>query len=337
MRAVFPVTTILACILHASSARAVGSAWTEGATARIVHERDVVVFDPEAQTEHLIVQVRFQSDAKVHALIVPMPSAPLADRGYAVEDEILFGRLESIVRYEDPALIPDAPEMAMLAQSNARTAQGTVMPDASALTDWLKLEKFSERAALTQWLARYTKRGWALNAVRLADDDAATPLRIVQSPALRFSFHATAAVLPYTESPPEHAGSVKGHSLDVWVVAPTPVDLVQADPASGRVTFGGLERRSATRVSGLELDAAVGKLGPFDPRMHEQWVVTRFSERGNGPRAAMDDLTVVLARAPGAYAEAAKHGHKRAWIALVLGLMAAVAFAFYSQREKNSR
>jgi hypothetical protein len=337
MRIVLSVMTILACILHASSARALGSAWSEAATARIVYERDVVVFDPEAQIEHLIVQVRFQSDAKVHALIVPMPAAPLADRGYAVEDEILFGRLESIVRYDDPGLIPDAPEMEMLAQSSARTAQGTVMPDASALSDWLKLEKFTERPALTQWVARYTKSKWALNAVRLSDDDHTTPVRVVQSPALRFSFHAAAAVLPYTEAPPEQMGTVKGHALDVWVVAPTPVDLVQADPVSGRVTFGGLERRSATRVSGVDLEASVGKLGPFDPRGHDQWVVTRFTERGKGPRAAVDDLSVVTARAIGAHAQRPKRGGLRAWMALALGLIAATLFAFYTQREKNSR
>src|SRR2546430_7912279 len=115
MRTAFGGLAIAACMLHASffegTAHAVGSVWSENANARIVHERDIVLFDPEAQTEHLVVQVRFQTDAKEHAVIVPMPSAPLADRGYGIEDEIVFGRLESLVRHDDPKFIPDAPEM----------------------------------------------------------------------------------------------------------------------------------------------------------------------------------------------------------------------------------
>ncbi len=109
------------------------------------------------------------------------------------------------------------------------------------------------------------------------------------------------------------------------------------DPVSGRVTFGGLERRSSTRVSGVDLEAAVGKLGSFDPRAHDQWVVTRFTERGKGPRAATFDLAVVTARAVGEHAPAPHHGRRRAWIALVLGLIAVVLFALYAQREKTSR
>ena len=322
------------CILHASgSALAYGSAWADGASARIVHERDILLFDPDAHTEHLIVQVRFQSDAKVHALIVPMP-APLADRGYAIEDEIVFFRLEAIVRYDDPSLIPDAPESEILAQSNARTAQNTAMPDASALGNWLKLEKLMAPSSLTPWLERYTKRGWALNAVRLADDDATSPTRIVQSPALRFAFPATTAVLPYTESPPEGSGTVKGHSLDVWIVAPTPVDLVQSDPKSGRMTFGDMSRRSSTRLSGAELEAAVGRLGSFDPKSHAQWVLTRFTERSKGPRTAIDDLTVVTARPVGAPSKSDEHGHKRAWLLLVLGLVAVIGYALQSERQR---
>jgi hypothetical protein len=217
--------------------------------------------------------------------------------------------------------IPDAPESQMLAQSNARTATGTVMPDASALGEWLKLEKLGERASLTQWLSRYTKRGWAINAVKLTDDDATAPSRIMQSPALRFSFPATTAVLPYTESPGE-AGSVKGHSLDVWVVAPTPVDI-------------GIERRSSTRLSSAELEAAIGRLGSFDPKSHPQWVLSRFTERGKGPRTAQNDLTVVTARAFGAssYSPHGGNGKKKGWLALALGLIAVVAIVLWSQRK----
>lgn len=332
--AVFLQALLLASLFE-NAAHAFGSTWADGTSARIVHERDIILFDPDTKTEHLIVQVRFQTDAKVNALIVPMPTAPLADGGYGVEDEIVFFRLESIVRYDDPKFIPDAPESEMLAQSNARTAQATVLHDASALGDWLKVEKLRERASLTQWLSRYSKRGsatgWALNAVKLTDDDATSPSRIMQSPALRFSFPADKAVLPYTEAPPQQSGSVKGNSLDVWVVAPTPVDLVQSDP-SGRMTFGGVERRSSTRVSSAELEGAVGRLGSFDPKSRPQWILSRFTERGKGPRAAIDDLSVVEARPFGA-PSTEKHKSKKAWLALALGLTAAIAFALWSQRK----
>ena len=324
---------LLFASLIESAAHAFGSTWADGTSARIVHERDIILFDPDTKTEHLVVQVRFQTDAKVNALIVPMPAAPLADHGYGVEDEIVFFRLESIVRYDDPKFIPDAPESEMLAQANARTAQSTVIPDPSALGDWLKLEKLRERASLTQWLSRYSKRGWALNGVKLTDDDSSSPTRIMQSPALRFSFPAEQAILPYTESPPQQSGSVKGNSLDVWVVAPTPVDLVQADPTSGRMTFGGVERRSSTRVSSAELEGAVGRLGSFDPKSRPQWIVSRFTERGKGPRAAVDDLSVVEARPFGESSSTSKHKVKKAWLVLALGLAAAIAFALWSQRK----
>jgi hypothetical protein len=314
------------------AAYAVGSAWSEKANARIVHERDVVLFDEAAGIEHLVVQVRFQTDAKEHGLIVPMPSAPLADRGYAIEDEILFGRLESLVRYDDPKFIPDYPEMEMLAQTTARTAQGTVMPDASALADWLKLEKFPGRPALTKWLSSYTKQGFALNAVRLADDDATTPTRIMQSPPLRFSFKTKSAYLPYAESP-EGAGSIKGHALDVWVVEPTPTEL---QIASTGKPVKALERRSTTRVSSADLEAAIGKLGTFDPRSSPSWVITRYTERGTGPRVATDDLMLVRGKTFSPRSSSPPpNGGRKAWIALVLGLAAAIAFAYQSSREKK--
>lgn len=333
MRARFALLGIGMCMLPVD-AHAFGSAWAEGTGARIVHERDIILFDPDAKTEHLVAQVRFQTDAKVNALIVPMPAAPLADRGYGVEDEIVFFRLESVVHYDDPMFIPDAPESSMLAQSSARTAQGTVMSDASALGDWLKLEKLRQPASLEPWLARYTKRGWAINAVKLTDDDAATAggvtvSRIMQSPALRFSFPATSAVLPFTESPAE-VSTVKGYSLDVWVVAPTPVDLALSE--SGRATSG-IERRSSTRLSGADLEAAVGHLGSFDPKSRPDWVLSRFTARGKAPRAAQDDLSVVSAKAFGASKSTPKHGSKKAWLALLLGLIAVVAYVLWSQRD----
>jgi hypothetical protein len=323
-------------MLHVSlfegAAYAVGSAWSDKSSARIVHERDAVFFDEAAGIEHLVVQVRFQTNAKEHGLIVPMPSAPLADRGYAIEDEILFGRLESLVRYDDPKFIPDYPEMEMLAQTTARTAQGTVMPDASALGDWLKLEKFPERPALTQWLSRYTKQGFALNAVRLADDDATAPTRIMQSPPLRFSFRTTAPYVPYTESP-EGAGSIKGHSLDVWIVEPTPTEVQTA--GTGKPVKA-LERRSTTRVSSADLAAAIGTIGAFDPRSSATWVITRYTERGTGPRAATDDLLLVHAKPFSPRSSSPpQHGNRKAWLALVLGLAAAIAFAYQSARDKK--
>lgn len=320
------VLVIAACMLHTSAAYAVGSTWSEKANARIVHERQIVFFDPDQHTEHLVVQVRFQTDAKDHAVIVPMPAPTMADRGYGIEDEIVFARLESLVRYDDPKNIPDAPDSTMLPQTTARTAQGTVLPDASALDDWLKLEKLPERPSLTQWGASYVKSGWALNAVRISDDDSTTPTRIMQSPPLRFSFPSQNAYIPYRESPPEKSGSVKGHSLDVWVVTPRPATV----PALA------LERRSTTRISSADLEASIGKIGSFDPRSRSEWIITRFAERGTGPRVATDDLAVVQAGPiGGSDAPAPKHGHRKGWLLLVLGLAAAIGFAIQSQQDKK--
>jgi hypothetical protein len=318
----------IACTFHVSSALAAGSAWSVDGYARIVHERDVVLFDGE--TEQLVVQVRFQSDARAQALLVPLPSKPLAENGFGLHDDLVFARIESLVRYDDPALIPDAGETETIAQSTSRTARGALV---TALGDWLQSEDLGARGPLLTWAKRTAK---TIYAVKLADDDPPEPSRIVQSPALRFSFATKKAFLPYTEAPPDEADearfvarrgrAITSHVLDVWVVAPTAVDL---EPKSN------LERRATTAVSSVDLEGAIGKVGTFDPKTHPTWVVTRFSEHGKGPRQAFDELSVVPAKmlvAPKKSSEKPSHTRRKVWFALGLGLLLAVAFALREQR-----
>jgi hypothetical protein len=332
------------CMIHASSAGATGSTCSDGAFARTVGERVLVAWDPTSKTEHVILQVRLQSDAQVHAIVMPMPNAPVATGGYSIEDEILFGRLESLMRYE-PAEIPDAPELETLPRSTARVVMATVFPQASSLPTWLEQEKLAKRPALLAWATRYEKRGWTLDAVRLAEDDvAAGTMRILQSPPVRFSFHTDAPFVPYTESPPDEADVAKHgntpRSMDVWVIAPTPVDLVQADTAQGRAVLAdALVRKNATRVTAQDLDATVGRIGPFDPKARPVWYVTRFAERGPGPRIAFDDLAIVPGSRGATHARAEKHRMTRrtkALFGLGLLLVAAIVGAFLAQRQPSS-
>jgi len=342
-RAAGAAALAIACMLHASPAGATGATCTEGAFARTVGERMLIAWDPQTKTEHVIVQVRFQSDAAAHAFVMPMPQPPLATGGYSIEDEILFGRLESLMRYE-PHEIPDAPELDALPQSTARTVMGTVLPQPSALGDWLQQEKLTARPSLTAWASRYEKRGWTLNAVRLANDDVPeNTARVVQSPPVRFSFQTDAPYVPYTESPPDgdeefakkHGKPIVARSMDVWVVAPTPVALVREGTTKRAEA---LVRKTSTRVSGRELDTNVGAIGPFDPKSRPAWYVTRFAERGKGPRVAFEDLTIVEAARTDSHPDAKKPRLSPRTKALgALGLLLAVAagLAFLSQRDER--
>lgn len=294
-------------------------------------------------------QVRIQSDAQAQAFVMPMPQQPLSTGGYSIEDEILFGRLESLMRYE-PSEIPDAPELESLPLSTARTVMGTILPQPSSLGDWLSQEKLAARPSLLAWSSRYEKRGWTLNAVRLANDDVPeNTARIVQSPPVRFSFPTGTPFIPYTESPPDgddafvakHGKPIAPRSMDVWVIAPTPVDLVDEStvethhPARAK----SLSRKTSTRVSSHDLDTTVGAIGPFDPKSRPTWYVTRFAERTKTPRVAFDDLAIIESRPTPAQAPSKHHLSKRtkALSALIALLLAAALGAFLTQRPQPSR
>jgi hypothetical protein len=352
LSAALTTAAALTCVMHASTASANAVVTPAGQYARIVGERTILVWDEKNHTEHLFVQLRVFGDAKTIAMVVP---APIDARGKLVADDvapgddIAFGRLEALLKYETTD-VPDALPVEALPLRTLQPKTSTVVDGGDPLKGWLGGEELAMTAGFEAWGSRYTFYRTA--AARFVDDGAEGRAEVVQTPMLRLSFAATDPFIPYTTNEPEptdeaaFAARTKAkrppHALDLWVLSASPVDVVQrvgAETRKGPV-FHGQATLSADDVAGC-----LGEIPHFDPKSRPSWTLTRFADRGPDVRVAFGDLTLAPAKArPGAKKESgapAVHAPRfsrraKGLAGLFVGLAAVVLWALLGQREKRA-
>ena len=245
--------------------------YADGAFARIASERAVVVWDAARQTEHLLLDVTFDADARDFGLLVPVPAA-------------------ASIAKDDDARIDAA---ASLASANAKAAASgdrlyafevSTIRDAGALAAWLAKRGHVPRANVTTWAQAYFARGLSLAAIAYVATK--TERRAWRVPALRFSFATDAPSFPYAEPAPDakdesdfarrvsaSKDDAAPRTLDLWAIAPG-----ELHASGGRA--GGLAIGGGRAASSDALARALGDVGAwgFDARARDTWFVTRFEE-----------------------------------------------------------
>jgi hypothetical protein len=347
------LVTAVACIMHASPALAAAVVTPTGQYARIVGERTILLWDEASHTEHLFVQLRVFGDAKSVAMVVP---APIDARGKLVADDvapaddIAFGRLEALLKY-DTTDVPDALPVEALPLRTLQPKTSTVVDGGDPLRGWLGGEEFALGPSFEAWGSRYVF--YRAAAVRFEDDGAEGRAEVVETPMLRLSFAATDPFVPYTINEPEpqdeaaFAARTKAkrpaHALDLWVLSAKPVDVVQR---VGAETRAGPAFHGEATLSPDEVAGCLGAIPNFDPKSRPSWILTRFADRGHDTRVAFGDLTLVPAKARAKAKRedsAASSPHERrssrrakALAGLLAGLAAVVAWALFAQRESRA-
>lgn len=222
-------------------ARACAPAYPEGMGVSVASEEALIVWDAATHTEHFIRTANFDTDAPDFGFLVPTPGVPeLADAdgyvferlrdatapevrhesGYAPTTCCLMPFLFFTATARDSAVeVLAAGSVDILATARVAGMDATVVraSDADALTAWLDERGYATRPALTQWLAGYVERGYAITAFQYRKTDEGE--RRIGSSAVRLSFHADAPFYPYRE--PSDAPEVSGRSLRVWLVGDT--------------------------------------------------------------------------------------------------------------------
>jgi len=236
----------LAAWVQGHEASACGLFWGGQITPKIAVEQVLIVFDPAAEKEHFIRELRFKNADDPFAFVVPVPAAPEV----AKVDGKPFSYLHSRWGFERP----DEPAMAAFdgggswgdgiglgsfgglgfgsgsgsgrgvqVVSQERVGSFTVAvlrsDDAGALGGWLKQNGFTSSKVSDQWLAGYTALNFFFAAFRYEKQgkDQGSEMK---SESVRISFSTPQPYYPYREpDPPQYAPN---RALRVWLVAPSP-------------------------------------------------------------------------------------------------------------------
>jgi Uncharacterized protein conserved in bacteria (DUF2330) len=295
-------------LAHAPAAAACGAVAAAGSYVRLASEKTIVVWDAEKKTEHFLRKPVFEGDPKDFGFLVPTPVVPEV----AKVDARVFAEMEALVPAPATATAGGGVGGGVGRGGGAVVVEQTVRlgdfelvslraGDARALVDWLGSHGYASRASLEMWAQRYVARGWVLNAMRYAPENAEAVARTIEAPAVRLSFAIEAPFYPYTEAPPdareEQAFVARSKTpprprpLDLWVVAAGEVEAREGDAPVGKGETPGPQRVAVASVPSWKLEGAlVGSSSWLRVRARDTWTITRFREDVL-QRTAWDDLT----------------------------------------------
>lgn len=203
-------------------------------TVDIASESAIIIWDEKTNTQHFIRRATFStsatSETKVtdFGFLVPTPSKPKVteaeDKAFDVLAEITAPATELRARpsdsgcgigcasaeKRDDAATSVGGKVEVLEKGQVGNLEYEVVKsdDAKALTDWLNLNKYEIRPALTRWLEPYLKKGWVITAFKIAKDSKSAG---AAAKAVRMSFEAKEPIFPYRE--PDDMSEAKGKRM----------------------------------------------------------------------------------------------------------------------------
>ena len=360
------LASALACFALCADARASGVGYPAGSYARIAGERSLVVWDPSARREHLVLKAWFEGDGRAIVLFVPTPSAPLVTK---VKDGVI-DRVVALV--DGNALpVPEAPAGGadvMLRVRVDELAISSLTP--GEMSGWLVANGLAPDRALIAWAAGYP-RSWSITAVRFVPRGEPSR-RVVEAPTLRFSFATDAPVYPYSEPPADKtaevafykrygSGCVSGdplclsnqgrlltRPLDCVVVAPTQMQAVVNERTVGPAVVSAVLAPSDALAGAFD-DAP----WDFDPGKQPSWTITHATDQRMDWRVSdvtfasfelppPRPLTAAASQArvearPTSVREARHKSRRLAEVALALFLAACVVVAVAFERDRARR
>ncbi|MEQ1935270.1 MAG: DUF2330 domain-containing protein [Fimbriimonadaceae bacterium] len=150
---------------------------THSDRANMMHQQNIIVWEPDTKTEHFIRNAKFESKAQDLGFIAPTPSIPKMEE---VEREA-FETLESLCdAYQAAGPTPagamdeaaaskvDVVQEVEVASYKAVTLKAT---DAKGLADWMTLHGFVSTPSIKTWTEFYIRKGWYLTAFKVNVND----------------------------------------------------------------------------------------------------------------------------------------------------------------------
>lgn len=248
----------------------------------LLGQSDMLIWNPETKTEHLIQSSIFASNAKQFDFVVPTPSMPkvqmLNGKVFREMHAIVHPKREIVVDKDAPPSSRTAEKVEVVQEAQVGNLKATTIKafDALALGNWLEKNGYKLRLAQNQWLEKYLKKRWYITAFKVMSDKNA-----LQTEAVRLSFKTDVPVLPYFA--PQNSW-VRGVKLDLYVVSP--VDLVGF--VGGKKVWAGKQETSTFLSKEKSEKVAFSVLLSAKDMPKKAWV-QRYLEIGNGS-TAVDDL-----------------------------------------------
>ena len=259
----------------------------------MVAQCNMVVWDPETKTEHLIQSSAFMSNANLFEVLVPTPSIPkVKEVGNGAID--LLENLVNPPRALKPVTLPnpedeldpnfgvlirgkvDVKQLAMIGGLKATTIRAS---DVIALSDWMDKNGYMANAEQKKWLEKYVQKRWFLTAFKVDSEEDA-----LKTNAVRLSFKTEVPVVPYTC--PKN-GWVSGIKQEMFLVSP-----VQLQGAIGGKFLWNSRLMGHSFLNHEDSKKFAQSLGVSPNDIPRKSWVTRYLDT-NSTEAAVDDLYFV--------------------------------------------
>lgn len=140
-------------------------------------QANVIVWDPDSQTEHFIRNARFSSKVDDFGFIAPSPSLP-----ELVEvDEAVFATLAELepphdvdsgaAGYDDEQKGADAPTVLQTKDVAGYRATTLKATDSAGLAKWMRENGYATTPAIEEWTKFYIRKNWLLTAFKVLKED----------------------------------------------------------------------------------------------------------------------------------------------------------------------
>ena len=194
----------------------------------MVAQCNILIWDPETKTEHLIQSSAVTSQEKRFEILIPTPLIPrVKEVGNAPIDllaNLLIPKAAFPVKKKNPedeldkdfgTLIRGGVEVQQVAIVGNLKATTIKASDILALSEWMEKNKYKANAAQKKWLEGFVQKRWFLTALQVNSESEA-----LKTSAFRLSFKTEVPVVPYT-SPQNNW--VQGIKQEMFVVSPVPL------------------------------------------------------------------------------------------------------------------
>lgn len=261
---------------------------THSEHASMMHQQNIIVWEPDTGTEHFIRKAKFETKAHDLGFIAPTPSIPKMEE---VDGEA-FDTLESACDAFQAAGPPtagtggspaaskvDVFQEVEVAGYNAVTLKAT---DAKGLADWMALHGFATTASIQTWTEFYIRKGWYLTAFKVNVNDGRAETGLV-----KMSFKTEKPFNPYYVPAENIPSPDKREGLAVYFVS-SGVYGPEGEHPSFRPSV-------AAPLRSEDLEKLKGQLKL--PTLPKNATVTAFTDR-TFPNGANDDLYFVQTSPP---------------------------------------
>jgi hypothetical protein len=181
----------------------------------LVAQSNLLIWNPNTKTEHLIQSSYFLSNTKWFAFVTPTPSVPVIEAATIEAFDLARKTLYPTWKPQKADQSVEVKQTVRLGKLEATTIKAS---DVIALADWMEKNGYKTSDEQKKWLEKYVQKRWYLTAFRYASED-----KVLQTEPVRMSFKTEVPFNPYFGTSNSWLDGVR---QELFLVSPVPLQGV---------------------------------------------------------------------------------------------------------------